>query len=207
MHSRQEIKLQAKVGFYQNYWLSVGVVFIAYALIGLASSMTFFIGGLGGIFLFPPLIVGLSYVTLAIYRGKLPTIEDLFTQGFSNYLRNLGGILWMQLFIYLWSLLFLIPGIIKSFAYFATPYLLAEYPNLDARQALKISMRMTDGYKTEIFVMQLSFIGWFLLSGISMGIVGIFYGQPYFSLSLAGMYDTLKEDALNSGKILLSELA
>ncbi len=206
MHSRQEIKFQAKVGFYQNYWLSVGVVFVTYALIGLASSLTFFIGGLGGIFIFPPLTVGLSYVTLAIYQGKASTFEDLFNCGFSNYLRNLGGILWMQLFIFLWSLLFLIPGIIKGFAYFATPYLLAEYPNLGATEALKVSMRITDGHKTEIFIMYLSFIGWFLLSSISMGIVGIFYSQPYFSLSLAGLYDDLKEEALSQGRISLSEL-
>ncbi len=207
MHSRQEIKFQAKVGFYQNYWLSVGAVFIAYAIIGLASSLTFFIAGLGGLFIFPPLIVGLSYVTLAIYRSQVTSIEDLFKQGFANYLRNLGGILWLNLFVFLWSLLFLIPGIIKSFAYFATPYLLAEYPNLGAREALKVSMRMTDGHKTDIFVMYLSFIGWFLLSSISMGIVGIFYGQPYFSLSLAGLYEDLKEEAIQQGRISLAELA
>lgn len=206
MHSRQEIKFQAKVGFYQNYWLSVGAVFIAYAIIGLASSLTFFVAGLGGLFIFPPLIVGLSYVTLAIYRAKLTSIEDLFQQGFANYLRNLGGILWLNLFVFLWSLLFVIPGIIKSFAYFATPYLLAEYPNLGATEALKVSMRITDGHKMEIFVMHLSFIGWFLLSSISMGIVGIFYGQPYFSLSLAGLYEDLKEEAVRQGRISLTEL-
>lgn len=207
MHSRQEIKFQAKVGFYQNYWLSVGVVFITYTLISLATSLTFFIGGLGGLFIFPPLVVGLSYVTLSVYRGQLSSLEDLFNQGFSNYPRNLAGILWMQLFIFLWSLLFLIPGIIKSFAYFATPYLLAEYPNLGATEALKISMRITAGYKGDIFIMYLSFIPWFLLGSISLGIVGIFYGQPYFSLSLAGLYDDLKEEALNQGKISLADLA
>lgn len=207
MHSRQEIKFQAKVGFYQNYWLSVGAVFITYAIIGLASSLTFFIAGLGGLFIFPPLIVGLSYVTLAIYRAKVTSIDDFFQQGFTNYLRNLGGILWLNLFVFLWSLLFLIPGIIKSFAYFATPYLLAEYPNLGATEALKVSMRMTDGYKMDIFVMHLSFIGWFLLNTISLGIVGIFYGQPYFSLSLAGLYDDLKEEAIRQGRISLLELA
>ena len=207
MHSRQEIKFQAKIGFYQNYWLSIGVILITYALTGLASSLTFFIGGLGGIFISPPLTVGLSYVTLSIYRRKISTIEDLFNQGFSNYLRNLGGILWMQLFIFLWSLLFIIPGIIKSFAYFATPYLLADYPKLSSTEALKISMRITDGYKADIFVIKLSFIGWSLLSSLSMGIVGIFYVKPYYTISLAGLYDDLKEEALHSGKISFFELA
>lgn len=112
----------------------------------------------------------------------------------------------MELFIFLWSLLFVIPGIIKSLAYFATPYLLAEYDNLPATEALKVSMRITAGHKGEIFMMSLSFFGWFILSGITMGIVGVFYAMPYYSISLAGLYEELKDQAIRSGAISESEL-
>ncbi|MDI3537962.1 MAG: hypothetical protein PWR12_1206 [Eubacteriaceae bacterium] len=206
MQSRQEIKLQAKESFYPNYWITVGAVFITYGLISAASGVTFFIGGLGSLFIFPPLIVGLNHFCLTLYRGQTPALEDIFSLGFSNYLRNLGGVLWMELFIFLWSLLFVIPGIIKSLAYFATPYLLAEYDNLPATEALKVSMRMTAGHKGEIFVMTLSFFGWFILSGITMGIVGVFYSMPYYSISMAGLYEELKDQAIRSGAISESEL-
>ncbi|WKY47765.1 DUF975 family protein [Eubacteriaceae bacterium ES3] len=206
MQSRQEIKLQAKNTFYPNYWISVGAIFVTYALISAASGVTFFVGGLGALFISPPLIVGLNHFCLTVYRGEDPILEDIFSLGFSNYLRNLGGMLWMQLFIFLWSLLFLIPGIIKSFAYFATPYLLAEYENLPATEALKVSMKITDGHKGEIFMMVLSFLGWFLLSSITMGIVGVFYAMPYYSISMAGLYEELKDEALRSGVISESEL-
>ena len=113
----------------------------------------------------------------------------------------------MELFIFLWSLLFVVPGIIKAIAYSFTPYILAEYPNVPATEAVKISMRMTQGHKGEIFMMSLSFLGWFLLNGFTFGILGIFYVNPYFYVSVAGQYQDLKELALQNGVVSLDELA
>lgn len=159
------------------------------------------------VFLLPPLWVGYSSFNVRIYRGEAASISDMFSTGFSNYWRKVGGILWMQLFIFLWSLLLVIPGIIKSLAYFMTPYILAESENVTATQALKLSMRMTDGYKGEIFVMQLSFIGWYLLSMLTLGLLGMLYVSPYMYGSLAGMYEELKQNAIESGTVAAEELA
>ena len=159
------------------------------------------------VFLLPPLLVGHSGFSLKIYKGITTSVNYMFSSGFDNYWRKVGGILWMQLFIFLWSLLFIIPGIIKSYAYFMTPYILADSKNVSATEALKISMRMTKGYKGEIFVMQLSFFGWFLLNALTFGLLGILYVSPYMYTSLAGLYEELKQDAIESGVILAEELA
>ena len=77
---------------------------------------------------------------------------------------------------------------------------------MPATEAVKISMRMTQGHKGDIFVMSLSFLGWFLLNGFTFGILGIFYLHPYFFTSMAGQYEDLKELALQNGVISLDEL-
>ena len=158
------------------------------------------------IFLLPPVWVGYSGFCTKIYKGEQTSIKSMFDIGFNNYWRKVGGILWMQLFVFLWSLLLVIPGIIKSFAYFMTPYILADSKNVTAKQALKLSMRMTKGYKGEIFIMQLSFIGWSLLSALTFGILGILYVNPYIYTSYAGIYAELKQSAILNGTILPEEL-
>jgi len=204
MKSRQEIKATAKQQFSENYWMSVGAVILAFLIIGAASGVSF---GIGYLLLAPPIMIGIQFFSLSVYRGEMPSLETMFTTGFSNYGRKLGGMLWMWLFTYLWMLLLIVPGIIKAIAYSMTPYILADCPNVNATEALKISMRMTQGHKGEIFVMYLSFIGWFLLSGITFGLVGIFYSNPYFYISLGGLYEELKENAIDNGVVTLSELS
>jgi uncharacterized membrane protein len=204
MKSRQEIKATAKQQFSENYWMSVGAVILAFLIIGAASGVSF---GIGYLLLAPPIMIGIQFFSLSVYRGEMPSLETMFTTGFSNYGRKLGGMLWMWLFTYLWMLLLIVPGIIKAIAYSMTPYILADCPNVNATEALKISMRMTQGHKGEIFVMYLSFIGWFLLSGITFGLVGIFYTNPYFYISLGGLYEEIKENAIDNGVVTLSELS
>ena len=172
---------------------------ILWGIIGFASVLSIFVGG--------PVTVGYSDFCCRIYVGVETSVGGMFSTGFQrNYWRSVGGMLWMRLFIFLWSLLLLIPGIIKSFAYFATPYILAEFPHVDATEALKISMRMTDGYKGEIFVLRLTFIGWYLLNAFTFGLLGIFYVNPYYYTTMAGMYQELKMNALNNGSVRYEEL-
>jgi uncharacterized membrane protein len=159
------------------------------------------------VLVYPPVMVGHNAFSLRIYRGQTATVRGMFENGFSNYGRHIGGMLWMELFIFLWSLLFIIPGIIKYYAYFMTPYILAECPNVPATEALRLSMRMTQGYKGDIFVMQLSFLGWGILSALTFGILGLVYVGPYYSASMAGMYDALKARALTDGVVSAEELA
>lgn len=203
MLERAHIKQQAKIRFQSQYGISLGTFILYYLIGGAATGATW---GLGSFFLVPPLMVGYSLFCVKIYRGETGAVEVLFG-GFKNYWRNVGGILWMELFTFLWTLLFIIPGIIKMFAYFMTPYILADCPNVKATDALKLSMRMTKGYKGKIFVMCLSFIGWLLLSALTCGILNLLYVGPYMQTSFAGMYDELKKNALANGVVTAEELA
>lgn len=224
VHSRAQIKEMAKTSFKSHYWVGVaiGVVIL---LIGTLTSPAIYdptswgtfgqpthisipvgwITFLIGVFIMPLISVGQAWSFLRIYRDEQAEVGDLFT-GFKNYGHNLGGMLWMTLFTLLWTCLFIIPGIIKSIAYSFTPYLLKEYSNLGATAALKVSMKMTNGHKGEIFVMYLSFIGWGLLSLLTAGILGIFYVTPYYMTSVAGLYEEYKSLALANGTVDPAEL-
>lgn len=202
MKTRQEIKLRAKQVFFEKYWLCVGVNAVVMALIGVTGSTV-----VGALILSGPLSVGLAMFSLNLYRGMDADFDTLFTGGFKDFGRNLGGMLWMQLFVFLWSLLFIVPGIIKSLSYAMTPYILADCPNVKAQDALKISMKMMDGHKWELFVFYLSYFGWMLLSGLTLGILSVFYVSPYMSNSIAGYYSELKVLALEKGIVTPEEMA
>ncbi len=169
--------------------MKVAVIVIYGAILSGVSMATM---GIGALIIAGPMLIGFNYFFLLSYRGESPDIGVMFNNGFKKFGRNLGGYLWMVLFIYLWSLLFIIPGIIKSFSYAMTPYILADSQNVKAQDALKISMRMMDGHKLDLFVFYLSFLGWMLLSGITFGLVGLFYAGPYMGTSVAGFYEELK---------------
>ena len=128
--TRAELKEMAKNALNKRYWLCVGVLFVQNAIIAAVSAMTF---GIAALLVVGPLIVGTNFFFMSSFFGGNPTFEQMFTKGFVPYGRKLGGMLWMFLFIWLWSLLFLIPGIIKSFSYAMTPYILGDCPNVKAR--------------------------------------------------------------------------
>ncbi len=231
MRDRAQIKELAKFQFKQRYGMSVGAALL-FGLLAVGNGTQFrfgyeqnihipnewlapFFGILFGflsvmflvyILIGAPLRVGYAHFSRCIYNNWITSVGDMFHRTFGDYARNLGGMLWMDLFIWLWSLLLLIPGIVKSYAYFAAPYILAEFPAVRATDAIKISMRMTYGFKADIFVLDLSFIGWHLLSGLTLGLLGILYVNPYYYTSKAGMYEELKQNALNTGAVNYYEL-
>lgn len=192
MKSRIEIKTQAKVHFSEQYWTCV-LTFVVYGVV--TSVVTGVTAGIAAFFLMPPLTVGIAYFSLRIYRGETSDVSDALATGFRDYGKSLVGILWMYLFTFLWTLLFVIPGIVKAISYSMTPYILAERDDVSAQDALKLSMEMTEGHKGEIFVMMLSFIGWWLLTALTFGVLAIFYTAPYTAISMAGIYDELKQNA------------
>jgi uncharacterized membrane protein len=235
MKPRALIKEQAKATFIAQYGVSLGalllVMVISWAvsgvvgfinaqrvilsiLSGYGAALPFapgagflsFLASLAGVFVMLPLTVGYNNFTLRIYRGEPGDIGGMFRTGFANYWRHVGGMLWMALFTFLWTLLFIVPGIIKAMAYFMTPYILSDCPNVTATDALKLSMRMTAGHKGKVFVMGLSFIGWGILTALTGGILGIFYTGPYSCTSFAGLYHELKYEALNKGVVSPAEL-
>ncbi|MBE0601208.1 MAG: DUF975 family protein [Firmicutes bacterium] len=189
MKSRVEIKARAKASFQQQVGMAI-LAFVLYSVISsVVSGATF---GVAAFFLLPPLTVGYSYFSLRVYRGETVEITDMLSTGFRDYMKTLVGILWMYLFTFLWSLLLIVPGIVKAIAYSMTPYILAEQDDVSAQDAIKVSMEMTDGHKMEIFVMGLSFIGWWLLSALTFGILAFFFTGPYTATSFAGLYEELK---------------
>lgn len=101
--------------------------------------------------------------------------------------------------VFLWSLLFVVPGLIKSYEYRMVPYLLAEYPDMPQEEAFSRSCQMMYGQKWDAFVLDLSFLPWKILSGITVGIVGVFYVNPYMDATNAELYDVLAERMQNEG--------
>ena len=109
---------------------------------------------------------------------------------------NYGNIvltsLLVDVYTFLWTLLFFIPGIIKSYSYMLVPYILAEDPNINPNEAITKSRQMMDGNKMDAFILDLSFIGWAILAVITCGIVGIFFTDPYILQTKAEMYQAIK---------------
>lgn len=173
----------------------------------IACALSSITGGIASLLVMPPITVGYALFCNRIYKSEKGDVGEMFSVGFNNYGRNLGGILWMQLFTWLWSLLFIVPGIIKALAYFMTSYILADSKDVAPTNALKLSMRMTKGHKGKIFVMGLSFIGWGLLSAITFGLVWILYAGPYMVTSFAGLYQEIRQNAIENVIITEAELA
>lgn len=99
----------------------------------------------------------------------------------------------------LWSLLFVIPGIVKSYEYRMIPYILSENPGIDQKRAFELSRAMMTGQKWNAFVLDLSFILWMLLGAITCGLANVFYINPYMAATNAELYAVLREDLLNQG--------
>ena len=207
MKTRAEIKALAKDrfrGHYRQFLGTYALFVLIYGFLG-ASSAGFAAAGL--VFALQNFIVGMNFFALQTYRGEKPEFASMFRNSFSNYWHKLGGMMYMNLFTFIWSLLFIVPGIIKAIAYSMTPYLLADCEGVSATYAIKLSMKMTKGYKGQIFVMYLSFIGWELLDILTLGVLGIFYVGPYSITSFAGLYEELKANALANGTVTEAELA
>ena len=136
-----------------------------------------------------PLIAGYSLLTLNLVRSKGPKVENVFSC-FSDFVRTF--VLWItnELLIALWSLLFIIPGIIKSFSYSMSYYILLDNPELSANEARKRSMEMMQGNKWRLFCLNFSFIGWILLSFLTFGIL-LFWVKPYMEAAKAEFYESL----------------
>ena len=127
------------------------------------------------------------------------TLLDGFRSG--HYVNIVLTMFLRDLFTTLWSLLLVVPGIVKHYEYLMVPYIIAENPAMDYKEAFQISKQMMDGEKMEAFIMDLSFLGWYLLSAVSCGLLAIFYVNPYVQASFAEMYTFNKQKAYQEGYI------
>ena len=128
-------------------------------------------------------------------RASVGTVMDGFKSG--HYGNIVLTMFLRDIFIFLWALLLIVPGIIKAYEYRMIPYI----PGMNYKEAFAISKRMMTGQKLETFLMDFSFIGWYLLSGITCGLVGIFYVTPYVEASFAELYSFNRAKAYAEGYI------
>ena len=125
----------------------------------------------------------LFYIDLCNNKSNLST---LFSR-FGIFLKAFGLVLFMGLFVFLWSLLLVIPGIIAAYRYYMAPFLMAQHPEMGIREAVNESKRLMAGHKGRLFCLQLSFIGWALLAALTFGI-GYLWLIPYVQTSMAAFY-------------------
>lgn len=140
-----------------------------------------------------PLIVGCDRFFASACVQDTNVNEVGFAFGAGRYMNVVKAMFSMTIEIFLWSLLLIIPGIIKKYQYRMIPYLLAENPNMTGAEAKALSSQMMDGEKMNAFLLDLSFIGWHLLSICTCGILYIFWTTPYICLTNAELYLVLKE--------------
>ena len=190
MKTRAELKEMAK----QQIKGNIGMLFVIALIIGAIS------GAAGAI---PPLALAVSIIVtpafsisiIRVYQelarnGKKPEAKDAFA-GFDDFWTGFKALFLVGLFTFLWSLLFVIPGIIKSFSYSQTMMIVAENKGIGAREAINRSKAMMDGRKMDYFVLGLSFIGWGLLCCITLGIASIWVG-PYIQATMVNFYNDIK---------------
>lgn len=171
---------------------------------GNTQSTTYSTGGnLISVLLIPFTVAMAGYFLNAI-RGFNPEWKSLYKEGIDRYGKYFVTGFLTDLFIGLWSLLLVVPGIIKAFEYSQVHYIIHDNPNLTPSQARDISRRMTDGFKGELFILSLSFFLWFLLVACTAGIAYI-YVAPYMYTTQAMYYENLKTYALSAGKVAPQE--
>ena len=212
-----QIRLKARDSLKGNYWPAVGVAFVAAifgALMVNGGSYSLNIekratelfgdlpkivktylmiaaGGAGALSLVNLILGGVVQLGYAQYLLKqqdreICSIQDLFSQ-FDRFGQGFLQLFLRNLYTFLWGLLFLIPGLIKSFAYAMTPFLMAEDPTLTAYEAIKLSQEKMRGHKGELFCLGLSFFGWAVLAVLTGGIGEIFL-NPYINAAYAAFY-------------------
>lgn len=154
------------------------------------------------IFVIMPLTVGFfNTFRKLLVQGDNAMTENMYKIATKNYWHKVWGMFLMYLFIMLWSLLLVIPGIIKTFSYAMTPYILEERPELSANEAIDHSRAMMKGHKFDLFWLLLSFIGWGILCIFTLGI-GLLWLMPYMQTSLAGFYEDVKADYERNGGLV-----
>ncbi|MDR0415665.1 MAG: DUF975 family protein [Prevotellaceae bacterium] len=137
----------------------------------------------------PPFTLGFIMFYLALSRGEKVSLDLLF-KGFNSYTTALVANFLVFIFVFLWTLLLIVPGIIAYLAYSQVFYIIADNPEISAMEALRRSKNMMRGYKWKLFCLGLRFIGWILLGVLTLGI-GYFWLLPYMQTSYTKFYDDL----------------
>ena len=182
--SFSELKTWAKTGPKGNYWTFIGAVIVSQILLQIAGAMT---AAVGALILAGPFLYGLANMSLRAADHHKLEFSDLFI-GFNQFGRAVGYYCLTSIYIFLWSLLLVIPGIIKSFSYAMTPFVLLDHPEIgNVTEAINESRRLMDGNKWRFFCFGLSFIGWWLLNILTLGLLSLWL-CPYQAISIGAFY-------------------
>ena len=206
--NRKLLKENAKKSFKENYWKSVAValIFMVAACItpsiNLSEStpvhnvitISLAIGSLSlalRILVLRPLRVSCQnfFLVNSDQKADFDTLKSAFQKNYPNVFITL---LLTDVFTALWTCLLIVPGIVKAYSYRMVPYILAENPDMDTMEVITKSREMMDGHKFEAFKLDLSFIGWHILSVLTLGMVGIFWTYPYACQTNAEFYKAVK---------------
>lgn len=191
--NRLELKSAAK----EQIKGKIGILFVITLIIGAISGLAGVVlnlipgGGLISLIIVTPAFaLSITRVYLNLLIGVTPDVKDAFS-GFDDFWAAFKVNFLVGLFTYLWSLLLIIPGIVKAYSYSMALFILAENKGKSALECINESKELTSGHKMDLFVLSLSFIGWFLLVSITFGIAYIWVG-PYMQATFANAYATLK---------------
>jgi len=143
-----------------------------------------------------PFALGFAGFFLKRIRGDQIAVENIF-DGFTRFFPSFLVMFFTALFTFLWSMLLIIPGIVKAFGYSMAFYIMYDNPEIKPLEALKKSQIMMKGYKLKLFLLELSFIGWMILAVLPFGI-GFLWLNPYMYLSIANFYENLKRNQENN---------
>lgn len=179
-----------KIGEHNN-WGMLAVITLVYSLItGACAGLSWIgVGAVALLILGGPLVVGYKMIAKNAMNGETVKIDTLF-DGFKDFTRTLVLYLLNTIFVFLWTLLLIVPGIIKSYSYSMSYYILIDNPDLSSDEARKKSMEMMKGHKWKLFCLDFSFIGWGILCVLTFGILS-FWIQPYQECARVKFYNNL----------------
>ncbi len=185
MINRRDLKMQAKESLKGNWGMAIAAIIVYGAIAGALSAT-----GVGSLFV-GVFTVGYVAFFMLLIRTRTAKIEDLFCGFTENFVDSFVAGILISVFTALWTLLFIIPGIVKAYSYSQTYYILKDNPGMSATEAITESRRMMDGHKWDLFVLHLSFIGWGLLCVLTFGIL-LLYVEPYMQAANAAFYESIR---------------
>lgn len=197
MKTSSELRAQAW-GVLSGKWGMAVVATLVYGVISGVISFIPFVSWIATLLVSLPLAYGFTVMLLNVVRGSDVKL-DTMGEGFKDYGRILGTMLLSSVYQFLWMLLLIVPGIIKGYSYALTPYLLKDHPELKFNAAIEESMRLMSGNKMRLFLLDLSFIGWFLLGLITFGIAFLWI-TPYWNTARAAFYEDLMKALRDIGE-------
>lgn len=200
MRTNSEIKNIAYQALQGKWAIFALITFVYMFLIYIGSSISFLIDNNIPNYLWMILTLPLGWGIMVIFlrnlrKEKKIQIENLF-DGYNDFVRISGTGFLMVIYIFLWSLLLVIPGIVKVYSYLLTYYILKDNPKLSMNAAIERSMAMMKGHKMQAFLLTLSFIGWLMLAILTCGI-GLLFLIPYIYSSFAALYEDIKDSCEN----------